>query len=232
MDKLRILVADDSQFMRTAYKRILETQDNFEVVGMASDGEEAVQKAIELAPDVAILDVRMPKMDGIEAAHRITDHYPGTAIVVISAYDDLGFVTELFKEGPERKAYLLRNSLDDIGELIRIVEAVSNGQTVLDAGIVRKLARLYIRQSRSLLAQLDEIERNLLELMAEGYDDSSIARTLNIEEETVEDYTSSIYEKLGLSEQEGGRDRRTQAVEAFVNQITSVPYIVESEANS
>ena len=142
LDKLRILVADDSQFMRTAYKRILETQDNFEVVAVASDGQEALEKALALAPDVAVLDVRMLRLDGIEAAHRIKRQHPGTAIVMISAYDDLTFVAELFKGGPERKAYLLKNSLDDIGELIRVVETVVKGQTVLDAGIVQKLARI------------------------------------------------------------------------------------------
>jgi len=217
--------------MRTAYKRILETQDNFEVVGMAADGQEALEKAIELAPDVAILDVRMPRMDGIEAAHRIIRRYPQTAIVIISAYDDLTFVTELLKNGPEGKAYLLKNSLDDIGELIRVVDAVTRGQTVLDSGIVQKLARLHIRQSRSLLSQLTQVERSVLELMAEGYDDLSIAQSLHIETERVKDYTSSIYTKLRLSEGDG-RDRRPQAVLAFVNQSASVPYDLEIEASN
>ena len=173
----------------------------------------------------------MPKLDGIQAAHRIIARHPGTAIVMISAYDDLNFVSELLRDGPEGKAYLLKNSLDDIGELIRVVEAVISGQTVLDPGIVQKLARVQIRQSRSLVAQLDEMERNVLEIMAEGYDDSYIAKTLHIEVEVVETSTTSIFEKLGLSE-EGGRDRRSQAVEAFVNQVTSVPYVLEGEANT
>ena len=220
MATLRILVADDSQFMRTAYKRILETQDNFEVVAMASDGQEALEKALELAPDVAILDVRMPRMDGIDAAHRIVAQYPQTAIVMISAYDDLTFVTELLKNGPERKAYLLKNSLDDIGELIRVVEAVIQGQTVLDSGIVQKLARLYVRHSKSALASLTEVERNVLELMAEGYNNSSIAQSLRLETQSVEDHTTSIYGKLGLAES-GSRDQRVQAVLAFVNQGTT-----------
>ena len=89
-------------------------------------------------------------------------------------------MAELFKGGPERKAYLLKNSLDDIGELIRVVETVVKGQTVLDAGIVQKLARIYVRQSTSLLAQLDGTERNVLEIMAEGYDNEYIAQTLRI----------------------------------------------------
>ena len=228
MGRLRILVADDSQFMRIAYKKILETQSNFEVIEMAADGEEALQKAINLAPDVAILDVRMPKMNGIEAAHRITDHHPRTAIVIISAFDDLTFVAELLKNGPERKAYLLKNSLDDIGELIRVVEAVNEGQTVLDPAIVQKLARLLIRHSKKLFSGLTETEWDVLELMAEGYDDLSIARILHLEGGMVEERSSSIFEKLGLNS-DRGRDPRVQAVLAFVNQCASVSYDLETE---
>ncbi len=231
MDKLRILVADDSQFMRIAYRKILETQDNFEIVGMAENGEEALEKGLDLAPDVAILDVRMPKMDGIEAAHRITTQHPGTAVIIISAFDDLTFVAELIKDGPQRKAYLLKNSLDDIGELIRVVEAVSKGQTVLDPIIVQKIARRLVRESKPLLSRLTEVECNVLELMAEGYDDSSIGRILHLDKDKVKDDQSSIYQKLGISKQQG-RDQRVQAVLAFVNQCTSVSYDVEVETHA
>lgn len=231
MDRLRILVADDSQFMRAAYTRILETQDNFEVVAVASDGEEALQKAIDLAPDVAILDVRMPKMNGLDAAHRISSHRPGTAIVIISAYDDLSFVRELIKDTPERKAYLLKNSLSDIGELIRVVEAVTNGKLVLDPGIVGKITRIYFRQPSSSLARLTKTELDVLELMAEGYEDSAIGQTLHLEKEVVADCTSSIYAKLGLDEK-GVYNLQLQAVAAFINQGSSVPYLLENEASS
>ncbi len=125
MTELRILVADDNQFMRTAYKRILDTQEDFEVVGMASDGDEALDLAMELSPDVAVLDVRMPKKDGIAVAHYITARDAQTGIVLISAYDDLAFVSAIMKNGAARKAYILKNSLDDISELIRVVEAVA-----------------------------------------------------------------------------------------------------------
>ena len=229
MADLRILVADDSQFMRTAYKRILETQDNFEIVWEAADGEEALQKALELVPDVAILDVRMPKMDGIQVAHHILEKHPKTAIVVISAYDDITFVTELLRDGPEGKAYLLKNSLDDIGELIRVVEAVMDGQTVLDQAIVQKLARLQVRQSKSLMARLTEPEQSVMELMAEGYTDLEIAATIGLNEAAVEGYTRSIYEKLGLSS-EDGRDQRSQAVLALLSQGSAVPLTLEVEA--
>ena len=136
MAKLRVLVADDSQFMRVAHKRILETQEQLEVVGMADDGEEAASLAKELKPNVAILDVRMPKMNGIETAQQITELDPATGIVIISHYDDTEYIVELLKDGPEGKAYLMKTSVDDIGQLIRAVEAVAEGQTVLDPLIV------------------------------------------------------------------------------------------------
>ena len=170
MERLRILVADDSQFIRMHYRRILETQPHFEVVGIAADGEEALEKAIELAPDVAILDVRMPKMNGIEVAHRIARHHPGTAMIIVSAYDELVYVMELLKNGPERKAYLLKNTIDDVAELIRVVEAVVADQTVLDPSIVQKLVRLHIRQSHSMMDGLTEMEVNVLELVTGGSD--------------------------------------------------------------
>ena len=132
MATTRIIFADDSQFIREAYKRILETQSHSEIVGIAEDGEEAVRLATELSPDVAILDIRMPKLTGIEAAQQISSTNPEMGIIIISAYDDLNYVRELLKSGPRGKGYILKTSLDDIGELIRVVEAVANGGTVLD----------------------------------------------------------------------------------------------------
>ncbi len=221
METLRILVADDSQFMRTAYKRILESQENFEVVGMAVDGEDALQQAIDLVPAVAILDVRMPKLDGLETARRIGLQHPGTAIVMISGYDDLAFVAELLKNGPEGKAYLLKSSLDDIDELIRVINVVTNGQTVLDSSIVLKLTSLYVRQDIPQSERLTNAQRNVLELIAEGQDDSYIARNLGLQEESVAEITTGICQRLGL-EGTSEPERRSRAVESFFMQSTSL----------
>ena len=220
MSQLRILVADDNQFMRTAYKRILETQDQFEVVAMASDGAEALEMALELVPDVAILDVMMPKMDGIEAARQITARYPQTGIVLISAFDDLAFVSAIMKDGATRRAYILKNSLDDIGELIRVVEAVANGQAVLDPSIVQKLMTIYNQRSGSQMAALTETEESVLKLMLEGYDEPTIAQTLGLPREPVEALAAPACEKLGLTEQ-NGLDRTPRAVQALINRCVA-----------
>ena len=220
--RTRILIAADHPFVRTHYKRVLETQADFEVVGVAEDGQEAVEKASELAPNVAIIDVFMPRLDGIGAALQILKRRPETAIVMISGDDDLAFVKELIKGGPERKAFLLKDSLADIGELIRAVAAVVNGQLVLDAGIVQKLARHYV--NRSLLDRLTNLERQVMMLLATGYEYSAIAESLDIDPHQVAGYADSIYAKLPKLSNGGHLPPRDQAVLAFVNYGTSTSY--------
>jgi DNA-binding NarL/FixJ family response regulator len=226
MDTIRILLADDSQYIRTAYQRILETQSNFHVVGVASDGEEAVQKALELSPDVAVLDIRMPRVNGLEAAHRMIRELPSIRIVMVSGYDDLGYVRELLKDGPQGKAYLLKTSIEDVGELIRAVESVFKGGTVLDPNLVQKMVRVHLEHSNSELHQLTDNEREMLELMAGGYEDQDISLIANLPLEQVALLTQQVLEKLGESDATG-MDQRSQAVVRFINESSSVSYIVD-----
>ena len=225
MNHLRILIGDDSESMRIIYKRILESRSNLRVVAMASNGEEAVARALESKPDVAVLDIGMPRLDGIKVAHRIRAEQPDTAVVVVSAFDDLSYVAELMQNGSARKGYLLKGSLLDFSELIRIVETVERGHTVLDQAIVHKMARLYCKHSGLLGPAFTEIEQDLLGFMAEGYDDAYIFRTAGLSQQQVQGYLSTIYEKLHIHESTG-QDRRGQAVRAFVDQIHKVPLAV------
>jgi DNA-binding NarL/FixJ family response regulator len=223
---IRIIFADDSQYIREAYRRILETQSHFEIVGVAEDGEEAVRLAKELNPDVAILDIRMPKLTGIEAAGQIIATNPGTGIIIISAYDDLNYVKELLKDGPRGRAYILKTSLDDIGELIRVVEAVSQGGTVLDPELIQRLVRLLVENETSGLSDLNPSEREVYELLVGGFEDSEIARSLRISQEEVKAISASAADKIGLSNF-SDVDKRNQAVEHFINRFTEVMYEAE-----
>ena len=215
MEKLKVIVADDSEFMRVAYKRILETQEHLEIVGMAADGEEAVRQAEQTKPDVAILDVRMPNLSGIEAANQILAKLPKTGIVIISAYDDPEYVLELLKDGASGKAYLLKTSIDDIDELIRAVEIVAIGGTVLDPAIVQRLVHAYVLQPGSPLVRLTDEQQEVLSLMTDGYNSATIGEILGFEEDTVAAHTSSIYASFNVSESEG-YDRLVEAVVALV----------------
>ena len=159
----------------------------------------------------------MPRINGIEAAQKITAELPDTGIVIISHYDDTEYIVELLKDGPEGKAYLMKTSVDDIDQLIRAVEAVADGQTVLDPLIVQRLAKISAAQSGSPLSDLTDREREVLSLMAEGYTNAAIAQKLVVEERAVENHTNSIYAKLDLTGA-SGYHRRVQAVLAFVTQ--------------
>ena len=202
--------------------RILEAELKLSVVALAADGEPAVNQAIEMTPDVSIIDIRMPKLDGIKAAHRILEKRPKMGIVIISAYDDLAFVADLGPLAPDRKAFLLKTSVATISDLIKIVEAVHEDQTVLDPSIVRRLARLYCKYLSNLTTSLSETEQDILGLMAEEHDGSLIGRTLHLDDEQIERHSGSIFDKLGLSEG-GALSRRMKAIQAFVGRIHSVP---------
>ena len=149
MAVLRVTIADDSEFMRLALKRILETQNRLEIIGMASDGDEAVKQVRELKPDVAILVFKMPKLSGIEAAHQIVADNPNTGILILSAYEETQYFTELLKSGATGKGYLLKTSLEDVDALIRVIEAVAKGDTVLDPAIAQQMAEAATDQSES-----------------------------------------------------------------------------------
>ena len=218
---IRVLIADDQELVRAGFRLILERQDGIEVVGEACDGVEAVQLAAESRPDVGVMDIRMPNLDGIQAARRILEHRPDTAVVIISAYDNLEFLAELVRDGPEGKAYLLKSSLDDIDELIRTVEAVTQGETVIDPSMVHKLARLYSRRPEWSPVQLTEVEQDVLELLVEGYADQDVVTTLHLQLGAFARHLDSIYAKLGLSEKEGS-DQRLQVIQAFVARITAL----------
>ena len=215
-----ILIADDSPFIRTAYKRVLETQADFIVGAVCEDGIEAVNKCSELQIDVAVLDIRMPRLDGISASKTIREKNPETAIVVVSAYDDWSYVKDLIETDSESKAYILKNSLDDIGELIRVVRKVMQGHLILDNALIEKLVGYYERHSTES-GNLSDRELQVISRGCRGMTVQEIATDLEISPEGVETIQNLIEEKLEVS----GEDylsSQSNSTKAFLNLCVSL----------
>jgi DNA-binding NarL/FixJ family response regulator len=196
---IRIILADDHAVMRRGLRLVLEAQKDFEVVGEASDGREAVALVETLKPDVAVLDITMPNMNGIEAARQISAKQPGVAIVVLSMHSDEGYVLRALKAGA--RGYLLKESPE--ADFLQAIHSVSEGKAFFSPAVSRMLVEDYVRQlqdkdiedSYELLTQR---ERELLQLIAEGKSNKDVANMLNLSLYTVETHRGNIMEKLNL----------------------------------
>ncbi|MQG66279.1 MAG: response regulator transcription factor [SAR202 cluster bacterium] len=195
---VNILIADDSPFIRTAYKRVLETQADFVVSSVCEDGLEAVEKCAQLEIDVAVLDIRMPLLDGISASKTIRENNPSISVVVVSAYDDWSYVKDLIETDSRSKAYVLKNSLDDIGELIRIVRKVMLGHLILDNALIGKLIGYYERHSLDS-GNLSGRELEVISRGCKGMNLQEIASDLEIPPADVEVIQGLVEEKLNVS---------------------------------
>jgi DNA-binding NarL/FixJ family response regulator len=175
--KIRILIADDHAVVREGTRRILEQEPDMEVVGEAGDGEEAVNLATSLKPDVAIVDVSMPKMDGIEATRRIKAACPSINVLILSAYDDDQFIFSLLEAGAA--GYLLKSIRSR--ELLDAIRAVYSGESVLHPSIARKVLNRFVSTSdrptetKESLGVLSDREMEVLKLAAKGFSNQDIA---------------------------------------------------------
>jgi two-component system, NarL family, response regulator NreC len=197
--KLRILLADDHTVMRTGLRALLERQPNLEVVGESEDGRHSVEASALLKPDVVVMDIGMPVLNGIEATKQIVTHRPATAVVILSMYSDETYVMRALKAGA--RAYLLKDSA--AGDLIGAIEAVSQGKAFFSPKVSRILAEDYIRVLKQKGAVdtydlLTSREREILQLLAEGKTNKDVSTTLNISPYTVETHRGHILQKLNL----------------------------------
>ena len=199
---INIVIADDSPFIRTAYQRILETQYNFSVVAVAEDGEQAVEKVTELQPDVLVIDVRMPKLDGIEASKIIRKTFPNIALVVVSGHDDVDLVLSLFEDFTGSKSYIQKNSLDDVGELIRVVELSLEGKVTIDPNIVSKLINSYKLKYKDSENILSDSELKILSFYANGFDEDYIADELQKDVNEINKLIDNIISKFDIKKSE------------------------------
>lgn len=199
MPKLRILLADDHTVVRQGLRKVLEERPDWEVVAEAGDGREAVRQAEELEPDVAIVDITMPLLNGIEATRQIVRRSPGTRVLVLTMHSDEAYVNQILQAGAI--GYLLKESADV--DLIQAVSAVSKGKSFFSPAIARLMLDDYVRQLadkgiNNRYDSLSEREREVFQLIAEGKANKEIAALLSISPSTVETHRARIMEKLDL----------------------------------
>jgi two-component system, NarL family, response regulator NreC len=196
---VRILLADDHTLVRQGIRRILEEHEDWQVVAETSDGREAVRQTLELQPDVAILDIGMPQLNGLEAARQISKRAPAIRILMLSMHADEAYITQAVEAGAT--GYLLKDSAD--AELVKAVTAAIQGRSFFSP----KVATVLLDEYRKSLARrgitdrfesLSEREREVFQLVAEGHSNKSVAAILGVSPATVETHRSHIMEKLDL----------------------------------
>jgi DNA-binding NarL/FixJ family response regulator len=207
---IRVLIADDQALVRSGFRLILETRADLEVVGEANDGVEAIALAMELEPDVILMDIRMPILDGIEATRQIIASERETRILVLTTFDVDEYVYEAIRAGAS--GFLLKDVRP--ADLIDAIRLIADGNALLGPTVTRRLLdRFALPKTQSdptIIADLTDRERETLELLASGLSNAELAQKLFLSETTVKTHVSSILRKLGV------RDR-VQAVIAAYN---------------
>lgn len=199
MSAVRILVADDHGVVRKGLRLILERHDGLEVIGEAADGREAVRLAEELSPDIVIMDVGMPQLNGIDATAQILHRNPRAGVIILSMHSDEGYIVRALSAGA--KGYLLKDSAEE--DLIQAVRIVAQGRPFFSPRITQTLLDDYVRQLRQKGLQdsydlLTEREKEVLQLISEGKSNKEVATTLDLSVYTVETHRTNLMQKLNL----------------------------------
>jgi DNA-binding NarL/FixJ family response regulator len=192
--RTRILLADDHAVVRHGFRRILDAQEDMEVVGEVSNGREAVDRSAAIQPDVVIMDVTMPELNGIEATRRIAEQVPRTRILALSMHRDSVYVREILRAGA--RGYLLKDSSE--ADLVSAVRAVAQGEGYLSPAVSEAVLSDYRKHVTNPVDLLTSREREVLQLVAEGRTNKEIANSLNLSVYTVEAHRGKIMEKLNL----------------------------------
>ena len=203
-EAIQIVIAEDHALVREGTRQILENHPGLEVVGEAEDGEEAVALVSRLKPNVVLMDIAMPKLNGIEATRLIKKDSPATSVLILTAYDDDQYIFALLDAGAA--GYLLKSVRGD--ELAQAVRAVAEGESVLHPAIAAKVFKRYTRSDQAVDEEIEPLtdrESEVLAMAARGLSNKMIARELSLSDRTVQVHLSNIFGKLGVAS-------RTEAV--------------------
>jgi len=196
---LRILIADDHEIVRSGLRRILEAQANWEVVAEASDGKDAISKAAETKPDVAVLDYAMPLINGVEATRQIRARLPKTEVLIFTMHDNETLIQELLGAGA--RGYVLKS--DAKRQLLGAIESLALHKPFFTAKVSDSLLESFLARSAREGSTLSNRERGVVQLIAEGHTNKEIANILNISLKTVETHRATVMRKLNLSSAAG-----------------------------
>ena len=199
MTPVRVLLADDHKVVRQGLRALLQTQAGIKVVGEAGDGLEAVELAQTLRPDVVVMDIAMPRLNGIEATQQIADKAPGARVVILSMYITKQYVLRALRAGAA--GYVLKQNSS--AELLLAIEAVSRGESFLSPSVSREVIDEYLQRAEGdeALSEYDRLsarEREILQLIAEGHGTKEMAQLLKVSPRTVETHRANLMNKLGI----------------------------------
>jgi two-component system, NarL family, response regulator NreC len=199
MNNLRIVLADDHTLFRQGLRRVLEEQAGWQVVAEASDGAEAVRLTLECEPNIVILDIAMPRLNGVEATRQIARRLPAVRLLVVSMYSDDLYITQALQAGAH--GFILKDSADT--DLVRAVQDLASGKSYFSPAVTKVVLDDYVRHlaDRGVTDRFDalsEREREVFQLIAEGHSNKDIARLLHLSPGTVETHRARIMEKLDV----------------------------------
>ena len=195
----RILIADDHEVVRSGLRKILETRPAWEVVAEATDGKEAVAKAIETVPDIAIIDYSLPILNGLEVTRLIRQRLPRTEVLIFTMHEDDALVTGLLQAGA--RGYLLKS--DASRYLIAAIDALASHKPFFTSSVSEALLQSFTGRTGRRVSALTPRERQIVQLIAEGYSNKAIAQLLNISLKTVETHRAAVMRKLNLASSAG-----------------------------
>lgn len=217
-DVLRIVIAEDNYLVREGIRQLLEASGEVQVVAAVGNATELLDAVGRLTPDAVMTDIRMPPgnhMEGVEAAHQIRRRHPEVGVVVLSQHAEEAYALELFRNGTEGLAYLLKERISDRSELLQALRSTAEGESFIDPLIVNTLVASRTRSANSPLRHLTPREREVLAHMAQGKTNPAIAEALSLSQSSIEKSINAIFTKLGLS-QETRIHRRVAAVLTFL----------------